>query len=122
VLFRPRLLCCAALLVLLTVASVPADIFLSLSGSSQGSIYGDATAQSHEQWIEVQEFSHSITVPMDSNGWPTGSPRTSPLYLGKGSDRASVQLFRAATTLEPINQFILDFVRVGQGDNRKSIT
>jgi type VI secretion system secreted protein Hcp len=107
------------LVVLLTAASAPADIFLRLSGTSQGNIYGDATQQNHEEWIEVEAFSHSITVPTASNGLPTGSPQTSPLSISKVFDRASVKLFRAATTLETMDQFTLDFMRTGQGGQQE---
>jgi type VI secretion system Hcp family effector len=87
-------------LFVLGVSSSHANMLAYMEGEVQGVIVGDSVQQNYEGWIPLENFSHSIKVPVGTDGRPTGAPITSPFLVDKEMDRSTTALFRAISTSE----------------------
>ena len=92
-------------------ASAAANVYLHVSGAQQGEIRGDVTAAGYEEWIEVAGFTHGVTVPLGSDGRPSGPPVPSPFQLAKPYDRSTVPLFDALYRGERLDEVRLELTR-----------
>ena len=104
------------LLTLPCLALAAGNIYIHAVGSAQGTIPGDATAQFHENWINVYSFSHGVSVPTGLNGVPSGPPYVSDLSVMTKFDRSTVKLFTAQATGETFASFVMEWVDAGTSE------
>lgn len=104
-----------ALLALPVAALASGDLVIRAVGTSQGVITGTSTLQGHENWIEAFSFSHGVSVPIGSNGLPSGQALTSPLSIMSRFDRSTIKLFTAQVNQELFSELKLEWVDSGTG-------
>lgn len=101
---------------------MPIPAFMSIEGSSQGSItagafteksVGNIFVEGHENEILIQASSHQIDLPLDSqSGQPTGLRVHQPFNILKVFDKSSPLLYQALTTGERLSKCMIRFYRI----------
>lgn len=97
-------------------------IFMSIEGSTQGSItqgafsqdsVGNSYQEGHDNEAIVKGYGHSITIPRDPlSGQPSGQRIHSPLAVTKLFDQSSPLLFNALVNGETLKKVELKFWRI----------
>lgn len=86
---------------------------MTIEGTEQGVIDGGSVIKGRQGTIEVQQFSHEIYMPHDSNsGAPTGSPVHRPLTICKTFDKGSPKLHKALARGERLKTVELKWYRI----------
>jgi type VI secretion system secreted protein Hcp len=80
------------------------NVYLSITGTSQGEIRGDSTVTSmnREGTIEAFEFEHTVQIPTEVSGMATGQRSYSPIKIVKRIDRSSPLLHQALCNNEEL--------------------
>jgi type VI secretion system secreted protein Hcp len=102
-----------ALMLLPTVRAVAAvDAFLTITGTKQGSIKGEAAKEGgSEGSIAVSAVVHESAAA----ALPTGKRQHSPITITKETDAASPKLMQAMATNEVLSNVTITFVGSGAG-------
>lgn len=89
------------------------DIYCQVDGCD-----GEATSSGHENWIEVDSFTHSITQPPAPTGnstKPGGKSEHAAFQITKRADMASAKLYQACAKGEDIPKVVVECVRAIAG-------
>lgn len=103
-------------LVITALAACPAhalDGYLKVTGSQQGAINGDSTANPFVNNISVNSYGYEVKIPTD--GPDANRKAHQPLVIHKSIDRSSAGLMKAMVDQERLSEFKLTFVRLGNG-------
>lgn len=94
------------------------NVYLSITGTSQGEIRGDSTVTSHgrEGTIEAFALEHTVSVPTEASGMATGSRSHSPIKIIKRIDRSSPLLHQALCNNEELEVTIKFYRANPDGD------
>ncbi len=77
------------------------DVYMRIEGQNQGVIEGESTRPGLENWIEVEEITHLVEVPIDEQtGLPTGARMHRPFVVGKCLGKSSPKLCQAIAANE----------------------
>ncbi len=86
---------------------------MTIEATEQGVIDGGSVIKGRHGTIEVQEFSHEIYMPHDSNsGSPTGSTVHRPLTICKAFDKGSPKLHKALSRGEILKTVEIKWYRI----------
>lgn len=100
------------LLIGITIPGIArAALYLKLDG-----IDGEATAQGHEKWIELNSFSFGVSVPSSSSGAGAGKARFSDLVVTQLQDSSTPKEFEDLVKGTHIATGILDLVSTSAGE------
>ncbi len=85
--------------------------YMQITAENQGLIEGDVDLAEREGFIEVLNFQHTVKIPSDSFGIPTGRRVHLPMTLGKVVDRSSPMLYQALCDSELLTEVLIDWYR-----------
>lgn len=85
--------------------------YMQITAENQGAIEGDVDLAGREGSIEILNFQHTVKIPSDSFGIPTGRRVHLPMTLGKVVDRSSPMLFQALCDSELLTEVLIDWYR-----------
>lgn len=93
-----------------TWAALPSNMWIE--GANQGAIEGSSQTNGREGSIDVYAFGHSLTIPTDTSGSPTGQRVHKPFKILKTFDKSSPKLYQALITGERLNTVEIRFYRI----------
>ncbi|MCH8530630.1 MAG: type VI secretion system tube protein Hcp [Saccharospirillum sp.] len=85
--------------------------YMQITAENQGAIEGDVDLAGREGSIEILNFQHTVKIPSDSFGIPTGRRVHLPMTIGKVVDRSSPMLFQALCDSELLTEVLIDWYR-----------
>lgn len=85
--------------------------FMTIYAENQGQIEGEVDRLNREGTIEVLSIDHTVKIPSDSFGIPSGRRVHLPITVGKVVDRSSPMLFQALCDSELLSEVIIDWYR-----------
>lgn len=87
--------------------------FMKLKGKAQGDIEGSVEIEAHKGSIQVQEFKHTIKLPIETQGGqPIGHRVHEPLTIHKYTDKASPKLYKALATGERFSEVEIKWYKI----------
>ena len=100
---------------------MPTPAYMTLSGANQGAMntgasgadsIGTMSKASQEDAIQIQAFTHTVTVPKDpQSGQPTGQRVHQGFSITKVYDKSSPMLYQALATGEQIKKATIKWYR-----------
>jgi len=94
---------------------MPMPVHITMKGKKQGPIKGSCTQKGREDTMLVHSFTSEVSIPTDVfTGQASGKRVHKPLTITKEVDKASPQLYLAATTGEILTEVGLKFYRINQ--------
>lgn len=92
---------------------MPMPGYMEIKDSGGSLIESGGKVQGRENWIEVIEFDHQVSLPTDSlQGKIAGARQHSPLSIVKEFDKASVKLYEALSKGEKLKEVIIHWYRI----------
>ena len=96
---------------------------LTLVGREQGQIEGSCDIEGREDTILVQAFKHTVDLPSNEHGVPSGRRIHRPLMITKEVDKSTPKLYQALCTGELMSEATLRWYRMdGAGDEVQFFT
>ncbi|MFI4920032.1 MAG: Hcp family type VI secretion system effector [Gammaproteobacteria bacterium] len=96
---------------------------LTLVGQNQGAIEGSCDIEGREDTILVQAFKHTVDLPSNESGLPSGKRVHRPLMITKEVDKSTPKLYQALCSGELMTEATLRWYRMdGEGDEVQFFT
>ena len=86
--------------------------YMRIEAENQGSIEGDCDLEGREGCIVVHAMEHSVKLPTDSSGLPSGRRMYLPLSILKELDRTSPMLYQALSEGELLTKVEIEWYRI----------
>ena len=88
---------------------MPLPAYMTITSETHGEIEGTCDVEDREGTIVVQGFDHTVEVPTDERGAPSGRRVHRPVTILKEIDRASPILYQVLCTGELLTEVEITF-------------
>lgn len=102
------------------VASAALPAYMTATGEVHGNIQGGVTSPGREGSMEITEYGHGISAPVDSaTGLPSGNRQHRPIRVTKKIDQATPILMSVLKNNETLTSVTFKFWKVSQNGSEE---